>query len=377
MTTWTDAAAREKWIASLDAVATLNSIRALPAAQEEHHWAAVLGDFKDDFHPLACPHCAAKVVKFADSARRPVRYIARRSIARVPDVLRQRDNTTSVVPGDASRWTFPVAAHIHDADRVTMLGMADRALSFGAMAQAYERFRPGYPVELFDMVLAYADQPVRTALEIGAGTGKATRLFARRGIRVTATEPDEAMLAELRKHVPASVRTVQAAFEDLEPGERYGLVYAAAALHWTKPDERWSRMAALLEPGAAFASCGGPIRLADPAVDEAVRAARAPFLESDEIPSPDGTPPGHAMQWPGTELQRSEWFTDVQQCLIERNLTMSARHYIGQLSTVSAYLMLPNSEREQVFGQIMQVLPETVEIVADITVHLARRRYGQ
>ncbi|MGW2856744.1 class I SAM-dependent methyltransferase, partial [Streptomyces sp. NPDC001215] len=183
------------------------------------------------------------------------------------------------------------------------------------------------------------------------------------------------MLAELRKHVPASVRTVQAAFEDLEPGERYGLVYAAAALHWTKPDERWSRMAALLEPGAAFASCGGPIRLADPAVDEAVRAARAPFLESDEIPSPDGTPPGHAMQWPGTELQRSEWFTDVQQCLIERNLTMSARDYIGQLSTVSAYLMLPNSEREQVFGQIMQVLPETVEIVADITVHLARRRY--
>ncbi|MFF3513153.1 class I SAM-dependent methyltransferase [Streptomyces sp. NPDC002573] len=255
--------------------------------------------------------------------------------------------------------------------------MADRALSFGAMAEAYERFRPGYPVELFDMVLAYADQPVRTALEIGAGTGKATRLFARRGITVTATEPDEAMLAELRKHVPASVRTVQASFEDLQLGERYGLVYAAAALHWTKPDERWSRMAALLEPGAVFASCGGPIGLADPAVDEAVRAARAPFLESDEIPSPDGTPPAHAMQWPGTELQRSESFTDVQQRLVERRLTMSACEYIGQLSTVSAYLMLPNSEREQVFGQMMQVLPETVEIVADITVHLARRRYEQ
>ncbi|MDT0466434.1 class I SAM-dependent methyltransferase [Streptomyces gibsoniae] len=255
--------------------------------------------------------------------------------------------------------------------------MADRAQSFGAMAEAYERFRPGYPMELFDMVLAYADQPVRTALEIGAGTGKATRLFARRGITVTATEPDEAMLAELRKHVPASVRTVQAAFEDLQLGERYGLVYAAAALHWTKPDERWSRMAALLKPGAAFASCGGPIRPADPAVDEAVRAARAPFLESDEIPSPDGTPPAHAMQWPGTELQRSEWFTDVQQRLIERHLTMSAREYIGQLSTVSAYLMLPKSEREQVFCQIMRVLPETVEIVADITVHLARRRHEQ
>jgi len=258
-----------------------------------------------------------------------------------------------------------------------MLAMSGRALSFGAMAEAYERFRPGYGVELFDMVMAYADQPVRTALEIGAGTGKATRLFAQRGVAVTATEPDGAMLAVLRKHVPASVRTVQAAFEDVRPGERYGLVYAAAALHWTNPEGRWSRIAALLEPGGVFASIGGPIRLADPTVEKAVRAARAPFLESDEIPSPDGTPPGHAMQWPGTELQRSEWFTDVQQSLIERRLTMSARDYVGQLSTISAYLVLPASEREQALRQIMQVLPDTVEIAADLTVHLARRRRDQ
>ena len=107
--------------------------------------------------------------------------------------------------------------------------MSGRARSFGVIAEAYERFRPGYPVALFDMVVTYAGQPVRTALEIGAGTGKATRLFAERGVTVTATEPDAAMLAELRKHVPANVKTVQAAFEDLRPGGSYGLVYAAAA----------------------------------------------------------------------------------------------------------------------------------------------------
>jgi SAM-dependent methyltransferase len=258
-----------------------------------------------------------------------------------------------------------------------MVGMSGRALSFGAVAEAYERFRPGYPVELFDLVVTYAGRPVRTALEIGAGTGKATRLFAQPGVTVTATEPDGAMLAELRRHVPASVTTVQAAFEDLRLGESYGLVYAAAALHWTNSAGRWSRMAALLQPGGVFASFGGPVRLADPAVEEAVRAARAPFLESDEIPSPDGTPPGHEMQWPGTELQRSEWFTDVQQSVIERRLTMSAHDYVGHLSTISAYLELPDSEQEQVYSRIMQVLPETTEIAADITVHLARRRCEQ
>ncbi|MGW7212899.1 class I SAM-dependent methyltransferase [Streptomyces collinus] len=253
--------------------------------------------------------------------------------------------------------------------------MSGRALSFGGVAEAYERFRPGYPVELFEMVTAYAGRPVRTALEIGAGTGKATRLFARRGIAVTATEPDGSMLAELRKHVPANVTTVQTAFEGLRPGERYGLVYAAAALHWTNPEGRWPRVAALLEPGGVFASLGGPFRLTDPAVREAVHAARAPFLESDEIPSPDGTPPGHEMQWPGSELQRSEWFTDVRQAVIERQVTMTARDYVGQLSTVSAYLVLPASVRDQVFSRIRQVLPDTVEMTSDITVHLARRSH--
>jgi SAM-dependent methyltransferase len=225
------------------------------------------------------------------------------------------------------------------------------------------------------MVMAYAGRPVRTALEIGAGTGKATRLFARRGIAVTATEPDGSMLAELRKHVPANVTTVQTAFEGLRPGERYGLVYAAAALHWTNPEGRWPRVAALLEPGGVFASFGGPFRLTDPAVREAVHAARAPFLESDEIPSPDGTPPGHEMQWPGSELRRSEWFTDVRQAVIERQVTMTARDYVGQLSTVSAYLVLPASVRDQVFNRIRQVLPDTVEMTSDITVHLARRSH--
>ena len=252
-------------------------------------------------------------------------------------------------------------------------GMSGRALSFGAVAAAYERFRPGYPEALADVVITYAGRPIRTALEIGAGTGKATRLFAGRGIAVTATDPDAAMLAELRKHVPANVETVRAAFEDLAPDGRYGLVYAAAALHWTKPAGRWSRVAALLVPGGVFASFGGPFRLADPVVAKAVDVAREPFLDTDEIPSPDGTPPGADMRWPGTELRLSEWFTDVRQVVVERRLTMTARDYVGHLSTVSAYLELPITTRQQVFSEIMRVLPDTVDVIADLTAHLARR----
>ena len=131
--------------------------------------------------------------------------------------------------------------------------MTERALSFGSVAAAYERFRPDYPTEVVDRVLAYAGRPVRRALEIGAGTGKATRVFADRGIAVTATDPDPAMLDELRRHVPATVTPVQAAFEDLRVALPFDLVFAAASLHWTVPAQRWSRVAALLRPGGTFA----------------------------------------------------------------------------------------------------------------------------
>ncbi len=255
-----------------------------------------------------------------------------------------------------------------------MLVVPVRALSFGSVAEAYEQYRPDYPTELFDLVMAYAGRPVRTALEIGAGTGKATRLFARPGITVTATDPDEAMLAELRKHVPPEVHTARAAFEDLPLGPRYGLVYAGAALHWTRPEGRWDRMAELVEPAGTLASFGGPAQPADPAVEAAVQEARAPFLERDDLPSPDGTPPEQAMQWPGTELQQSPHFSDVRQSTIERRLRVSARDYIGHLSTISAYVTLPPADREEVFQRILQVLPDPLELAADIIVHLARRR---
>ncbi len=242
------------------------------------------------------------------------------------------------------------------------------------MAPAYERFRPGYPGELADEVLAYAGGPVRTALEIGAGTGKATRVFASRGIAVTATDPDPAMLAELRQHVPATVRVVQAAFEDLPLSPAFDLVFAAASLHWTQPDHRWERVAAMLSGDGIFASFGGEINLADPAVDQAVRAVRAQFLADDGVPSPDGTPTDSPMQWPGSELLHADQFTDVRQSTLERRAEVRAEDYVSHLSTVSAYLQLPEAVRRQLFDRLTLVLPKRVTLIADITLYLARLR---
>lgn len=251
--------------------------------------------------------------------------------------------------------------------------MSQRALSFGSVAAAYERYRPGYPDELVTSVLSYSGRPVTTALEIGAGTGKATRAFAARGVAVTASEPDPAMLEELRRHVPATVTPLLASFEDVRPDATFDLVFAAASLHWTEPTDRWQRIARLLAPGGVFASFGGPFEVADPAVAQAVRDARAPFLDDDGVPSPDGTPDDSALQWPGTELIRSDLFDDVRQLVIERRVRLPADDYVAHLSTISAYLELAEPDRAEALRRIGAVLPEQVDLVADLTLHLARR----
>ena len=250
--------------------------------------------------------------------------------------------------------------------------MTERALSFGSAAAAYERYRRGYPEALVDAVLAYAGRPVRTALEIGAGTGKATRVFAARGISVTATDPDAAMLAELRRHVPSTVTTFRAALEDLAPDPVHDLVFVAAALHWTRPEGRWQRIASQLGPSGVFASFGGQLHLADPDVDAAVTAVRSRVLAGDDVPSPDGTSSESPMQWPGTELQECATFADVRQVVLPRTLEEPADEYVGHLSTISAYLQLPEQVRAGVLAEIAAVLPPRVRLVGDVTLHLAR-----
>lgn len=185
-------------------------------------------------------------------------------------------------------------------------------------------------------------------------------------------DPDPEMLAELRKHVPDTVTTVLAAFEDLPLGTTYDLVYAAASLHWTDPESRWERIAALVGADGIFASFGGPYCLADDDVRAREEEARRAFLPQDDRGSPDGTPPESPMQWPGTELQRSGLFTDVRQVKLERRLVQPASDYVDHLSTVSYYLQFPEPTRSEALAAILGALPDTVEIAADTTLHLAR-----
>lgn len=254
--------------------------------------------------------------------------------------------------------------------------MTSRALSFGEVAECYDRFRLGYPAAVADLVLGYAAPPVTLALEVGAGTGKATRLFAGRGLEIIAAEPDAAMLAVLERHTrELSVTPVRARFEQLTLVEPVDLLYAAAAWHWTDPALRWTQAAALLRSGGTFASfgSGGTVRtlLADPALQEAVDEAKRGLMTEPPFTSEERGPNG--LFWPASELAERLDFTDVEEYDIARQVERSQEEFLGQISTMSAYLQLSGTDRAEVLRRIGAALPPTVRVRSDLRVHLARR----
>jgi MOSC domain-containing protein YiiM/SAM-dependent methyltransferase len=105
--------------------------------------------------------------------------------------------------------------------------------SFGAAADAYERGRPGYPAEAVDAVVRFLGlAPGRAVLDLGAGTGKLTRLLVPTGARVIAVEPVAGMAARLRATTPgAELLEGTAEAIPLPNGSVVGVV-VAQAFHW-------------------------------------------------------------------------------------------------------------------------------------------------
>jgi len=75
---------------------------------------------------------------------------------------------------------------------------------FDEDAERYDRARPGYPDVLFDDLceLAQLDAGSRV-LEIGCGTGQATRRFAQRGMAIVAVELGANLAAVTRRNLAA------------------------------------------------------------------------------------------------------------------------------------------------------------------------------
>lgn len=187
-----------------------------------------------------------------------------------------------------------------------------QARSFGAVADAYDRVRPGYPDRAVDALLPDGAQ---RAVDVGAGTGKLTAALVARGLRVIAVEPDEKMQRVLASRVPAAdVRTGTAEHLPVEDDSTDAVVFGQS-WHWTDSTRAAAEAARVLRSGGQLGLVWNMSDDRVPWVAELRRLSRSKssIVEFDGPESLPGFCEGHRLDvaWVHT-LPRDEMLALVQ-----------------------------------------------------------------
>lgn len=238
----------------------------------------------------------------------------------------------------------------------------------------YDRYRPDYPAAVFDDILSYSGiRSGEFALEIGSGTGKATRPLLERGIRVEAVEPGQNLAAFLREkyaHYP-SLSVVNARFEDYEPVERPSLIFSATSLHWIKPDTAFTKCKRILAEGGTLAAFWNTPEPSpdNPGLDGELQELYTVYMPDESKQSYDER--CKAIQWEFNYYGYSDIFLK----LYKSRRAFDADGYVGLLHTYSNHMALPQPVREEFFGKVHDLIGRygIIEIEDTVDLHMGRK----
>jgi SAM-dependent methyltransferase len=242
---------------------------------------------------------------------------------------------------------------------------------FGEVANLYHESRPSYPDAVFDAVCAFGSLRVGDrALEIGAGTGKATLKWLARGLDVVALEPSPGMADVL---AGTGVRVVATTFEawNVEPAA-FRLVTAAQAWHWVTGDDRFAKAAHALEPGGVLALLWNKPRDFDGPLGAAVDAVYrrvAPALAADTTKSWN-------LEANLDDMRSTPELRDAELRGLAWTQEYTTAEYVRLLGTHSDHRMLPDEQRTALHtavGEVVDAYGGRVEVVYDVSLFLARR----
>ncbi len=218
--------------------------------------------------------------------------------------------------------------------------------SFDDAADAYARVRPGYPPALFDGLaeLGGLSRDARV-LEIGCGTGQATRDLARRW-RVVAVELGERLAAGARRELAdlPDVEIVTADFDQWADPRTFDAVFAATAYHWLDPAHRATRCAARLRAAGALAIVTSWHDVEGDAFWSQVQPFYARWSPPD-VPTPN-------MPDLPAELAACGAFENVTERAYPFAIRLDADDYLALLDTFSGHRIMDREPKRRLYAAI-------------------------
>ncbi|MGU3434889.1 class I SAM-dependent methyltransferase [Actinomycetes bacterium M1A6_2h] len=230
----------------------------------------------------------------------------------------------------------------------------ERALSFGQVADEYDRWRPGYPAELFSDMVTEGTR----VLEAGAGTGKATAALVRAGASVLAVEPDPQMAELIRSRCAGGDVEVQVSTVEncVVPKSSFDVVSAAQSWHWVDPVRGAAVAARALRPGGALCVFGNRLRDIDGPVWAAVNEVYAEYA-----PELDRRVEIEVHSKFEQDLARAEDFSPWTVTNYEWTAHYDADSFAGLLGTFSNHIALPPSTREPLLRAVRAAVADSAE----------------
>jgi SAM-dependent methyltransferase len=224
--------------------------------------------------------------------------------------------------------------------------LADPARSFDRAAEEYERTRPEYPAALLELI-PLADEA--EVLDLGAGTGKLTRVLTQRYRRVIAVEPLDRMRAILERVVPAAESHAGSAEAIPLPDASVDGVFAGQAFHWFANEEAIGEIARVLRPGGVLSLIwNGPDEERPSPLPEPYRA----FLdELRAIAAFNDAPP-----WP--EVIARGPFGDVHESGVPHDHNLDRAGLLENARTVSWIASRPDEEQKAIHERLDQLLTD-------------------
>ena len=240
---------------------------------------------------------------------------------------------------------------------------------FDDNVEKYDKVRWDYPAKLFEDVLEYAGGGKgKAALEIGAGTGRATVPFLDSGCTVTAIEMGGNMAEFLREKFKGNKRfnVINATFEDIMlVKSHYDLVYAASAFHWVDTDIGCPKVFRILKSGGTFALFRNKFVPADGEdLFEDIQAVYNEHFNSSHTLAEKPIKLSKEDFWKPSEIYKSfrfigledYGFSNITMNLYEMTLTFSADEYISLMDTFPDHRALPDSNREALFAGVREAI---------------------
>jgi SAM-dependent methyltransferase len=235
------------------------------------------------------------------------------------------------------------------------------AAGFDRGADAYVRGRPDFPAAAVGWLRDdLALRAGKTAIELGAGTGKFTRLLVETGADVIAAEPSVAMLERLCRELPG-VTALRARAEAIPLADASAdAVICAQAFHWFASAASLAEIHRVLRPG-------GVLGLIWNVRDESVTWVRK--LTDIMAPHEGDAPRYYHGEW--RSVFPAPGFGPLQERTFpHEHVGPPERVIVDRIASVSFIAALDETARMKVLEQVRALIDSTVSLAGHPEVHM-------